>query len=642
MHQKQSFVHTALRSMKCIAGASLPLALLAFFVALGLPSKKGQAAPFPSCDTKGILFQYPGGANTQVHEIDMVTGDDTQPAGSPISNRTINAAGYNTKDNYLYGWDDTQDTLVRIHSDETTENLTISGYSGPTSGIIIGDVDDNGHYWFIGGSNWYEVDLTSTTPSLLNSGSAAGVTGSAGADWAFIPGTNKLYRIMDNAGTEGRLWSFDRTTHTWTDVGALPDITGANLTMGAFYADNDGFLYGSSNTTGNIWRVDVNAVTADLFATGPASSSNDGARCATAGIPIDFSDAPSSYSTLLGDDGPRHSVANYNDGSDTAPLMLGKKIDIETDGFPGAGADGDDNDNIDDELGVTHIVVTPGTPTALSVPVTVTNTSSQTATLAGWVDLDDDGMFESGERVTATIPANTGTAVYSLAFPSATFTSDSYARFRVFGGAVADPQPTGSATGGEVEDVLVQVGSYHVTKTSNPADGSVVGTGDTITYTLTFKNTGTTDLTDLTFYDDLSAVLDDASFQGAAVNPGAAGTAALDGSTLQFAGDIATGQTVTVTYSVKVNSAASLGDKNLKNIVRAAHSNCHPQISGTTITVNDPDCSTQHTVGSLADTGSNIFLPLAGAGGILGASGLTLILGTNPALRRRILQASQK
>ncbi|MGH7157851.1 MAG: DUF6923 family protein [Candidatus Saccharimonadales bacterium] len=603
-------------------------------VILSLPGRHGETAPFPLCETHGILFQYPGGTNTQVHHIDMVTGDDSQPSGSPIANRTINAIGYNVKDQFVYGWDHTQETLVRIHNDHTAENLSISGYSHVGGHqIIIGDVDDKGHYWFINSSNdnWYQVDLTAATPTLITSGSAAGPTGTAGADWAWVTGTDNLYRTMDDGAGPNTvtLWAFNRTSKTWSSLGVLSGITGTSRTIGANYADADGFLYSSSNSTGNIWRTNVSTQDTALFSTGPSSGSNDGARCAQAIIPIDFGDAPSSYGTLLADDGPRHSVPGFNSTTNTAPLMLGTKIDIETDGFPGANATGDDDDDIDDERGVTHIVATPSTPTTLAIPATVTNNNSSDATLAGWIDLDSDGTFEPGERVTATIPASSGTAVYELTFPSTTFTTNTYARFRMFSGTVADPQPISSASAGEVEDVLVQVGSYTVNKIADPSEGTTVKSGQTVTYTLTIQNTGTTDLINLKIDDDLTDVLDDAELIGSpSVSPASAGTASVSGNTLEFAGDIANGQTVTVTYAVKVEFLGSLANSNLDNTILAAHSNCHPTVSGGTASTDDPDCNTSHPVLGLAATGMNMVVVLGAAGSLIALSAFLLWLNS--------------
>lgn len=622
-------------------GWRLPVSLVVItviaitFFAIASPPKSGRAAPFTGCDTNGYLYKYPGGpaAPTQIHEVDMVTGQDSQ-VGS-IAGHQINAVGYNPLDNFIYGWDDQNDTFVRVHGDHSTVDvLTIDSYTGPNTGIIIGDVDDNGHYWMLDGNTWYQIDLTTTpNPTQIATGTpVSNPTGVAGADWAFVPGTNAIWRIMDDGG-DGRLWSFDRDSKTWTNhtpgtpIGG-DGFSGSELTMGAFYADPDGHLYGSSNSTGNLWRVDVNNTpyTAGLVGAGNPSSSNDGARCALAPIPIDFGDSPDGYDTLFNSGGPRHSVIGYKNSTHTADLMLGKKLDIETDGFPGTEAHGDDDNNIDDEEAVQHIVATPGTPTALSVPVTVTNHTGDTATLAGWIDLDSSGTFDAGERVTHTVPSNSGTGVYELNFPETTFTANTFARFRVFDPSVADPQPTGSATGGEVEDYLVQVGSYEVEKTSTPANGSTVEPGDTIEYTLTINNTGLTDLVNLTIHDDLSDVLDDASLVGdPVISPDSAGSAVVNNDELEFVftGDVLTGQTVIVTYSVKVNDPDNLGNREIKNHVIAAHSNCHPGVEDGQHTVpGDSACQTTHPVYGLANTGTNLIWPLIIASSLLACASI--------------------
>lgn len=618
---------------KWLLAAALTLLAIPLLSVSQPPRQVAHAAPFPACDTNGFLYKYPV-SPTDVHSVDMVTGADTLVPPS-ITGHQINAIGYNIQDNFIYGWDDQNSTFVRVHADHTVEPITIAGYTGPMTGIIIGDVDENGHYWFIAGASWHQVDLNGT-PTQIGTGSAAGITGSAGADWAFVPGTNALWRIMDDSGV-GRLWSFDRTSHAWTNhtpVTPIAGVSGADLTMGAFYADPNGFLYASSNSSGKLWRVNLNVTpyTAEQIGTGNPSSSNDGARCALASVPIDFGDAPSSYDTLLGEDGPRHAVVGYNNFNHTAQLMLGRKVDVEHDGFLGSQATGDDADDIDDERGTTHIIATPGTPTALKIPVIVTNNSSQQATLVGWIDLDSDGTFEVGERVTQAIPANSG-GTYELAFPTATFTANSFARFRVFSaGDTSDSAvnmlPTGPAAGGEVEDVLVQVGTYDVSKTSNPAEDSTVDPGEIVTYTLTIQNTGLTALTNLKVDDNLADVLDDATIQGTpTVTPSSAGTASVSDNTLEFTGDVGIGQTVTITYAIKIKDAGSLGNTALNNSVLAAHStSCHPDVAGGSATVSDPDCKTAHTVSALANTGSNIILPILLAGGLITAAGVTLYL----------------
>ena len=163
-------------------------------------------------------------------------------------------------------------------------------------------------------------------------------------------------------------------------------------------------------------------------------------------------------------------MTGYNATTHTAPVMLGSSIDTDADGHPGAAADGDDITGVDDEGGVAGpITIQQGQ--ASSVTVSVTNSSAVPVTLAGWIDLNGDGQFQTAERATVTVPANSGTASYVLNFPAGTLSANSYARFRVYGSTVANPLPTGNATGGEVEDypVTVQIPGLSVVKSASPS-----------------------------------------------------------------------------------------------------------------------------------------------------------------------------
>lgn len=641
------------------------LAIIGLFAASFFAGRASYAAPYVGCSPNGYIIKD-AGSNTDVQAVDMVTGKGT--ALPQVSGHRLNAIGYNPKDNHFYAWDILNAQYVKLDANlnvVSTWTTVQVGYSGPTTtDLYSGDVDEDGFHWFFrvasGQTHWYKIDTSLATPTVVASGSIAEPTDAPdtlteGNDWAYVPGTGhqKFYRAMDN-GTSITIVAFDRSSPGYTVVGKVTNVTGsssADRNMGAVFADPDGNFYMSSTGTGVLWRVDLDApsgpgtFTAQQLDASLVGSS-DGARCALASVPVDFGDAPNAYLTLIGSDGPRHSVIGFNINDSTAPLMLGTHVDIEADAFPTTTAKGDDDDHeglagssyVDDERGVTSIVATPGTPTALAVPVTVTNNSSSVATLAGWIDLDNDQVFETSERVMATVNANSGTASYKLTFPSTTFTTNTYARFRVFSGTVADPQPSSFATGGEVEDVLVQVGSYDATKTADPAEGTLVSPGQIVTYTITIQNTGATALTNLKVDDDLSNVLDDATLEGTpTVTPSSAGTAVVRGNVLEFAGDVGVGQSVLVTYKVKIKGLGSLGNNALTNTITAAHStSCHPDVVNNDLTVSDPDCQTNHPINTtpLPSTGSDLMAPVVAAASLLSLAAAGLVMSRRAARQR--------
>ncbi|GAA1511806.1 DUF7507 domain-containing protein [Nocardioides humi] len=247
---------------------------------------------------------------------------------------------------------------------------------------------------------------------------------------------------------------------------------------------------------------------------------NFGASC------DDLGDAPASYGTE-GGEAAAHGIVGYDAAAGTADLMLGSRVDSESDGAPGAAADGDDLAGIDDEDALTGaVLVTAGE--APSVEVEVTNDTNGPATLVGWIDLDENGTFDAGERSgVVTIPANAGTGSHTLTFPVATaLNDDTYLRLRLFEGDVTGPQPTGAADGGEVEDHLVQaeLAALELVKTSAlTTDGGTPGVadvGDVITYTFTVSNTGNVPVDDVSIDDPLPGLSAVAPASAATIAPG--------------------------------------------------------------------------------------------------------------------------
>lgn len=159
----------------------------------------------------------------------------------------------------------------------------------------------------------------------------------------------------------------------------------------------------------------------------------------------DFGDAPATYATLLANGGARHTVQ--------PGVMLGTKVDTDTNGVPSALADGDDRTGADDEDGVLF-----NPPYEAGGQGVVDVEASTGGYLYAWMDFNADGSFTgAGERVwngkaltagvnrlsfTANALAATGTPIVS--------------RFRFTRGLVP-LSFTGLAPDGEVEDHVFTV-----------------------------------------------------------------------------------------------------------------------------------------------------------------------------------------
>lgn len=144
---------------------------------------------------------------------------------------------------------------------------------------------------------------------------------------------------------------------------------------------------------------------------------------------------------------------------------------------------------------------------------------------------------------------------------------------------------------GELPDCTTNhlVGWYEYSKTSDPASGSTVSPGQTVTYTVEVVQRGKAEVPSARVTDDLAQVLDDTTYNGDAA--ATAGVVVVDGPTLSWTGDLAVDETVTITYSVEVLPE---GDHTLTNAVTApddGRSRCVPAPD------ENPDCTTTHPKG---------------------------------------------
>lgn len=163
---------------------------------------------------------------------------------------------------------------------------------------------------------------------------------------------------------------------------------------------------------------------------------------------VDYGDAPDSYGTLRSSNGAAHEV--------NTTVTLGSLIDTEFGAsvVPGAGADGDDLNNVDDEDGVTiqRLEADPVDP----LPGTITVEASEVSKLDAWIDFNGNGQFDHAtEHLNGGVSFDLvpGTNVLTITVPAVTVPDaglETYARFRV--SSAGGLLPTGRASDGEVED----------------------------------------------------------------------------------------------------------------------------------------------------------------------------------------------
>ncbi len=255
--------------------------MLLIFLTFSSPFIQAQELPF-NCVEEAYLFQ-----NNDVYAQNLASGSAILD-GIDVNSANINGVGYNNKDGYIWGsLKSPANTIIRIGNNYQATTYTLP--SAPFS--FVGDVNQDGIYHLKNGSNsFYKIDLDPTSATYLTRvGDGTLSQGLNVHDWAFNSVDNKLYTVEKNTNT---LYKIDVTNGNVESLGVVPILDGLNYTYGAVYFDVDGNFYVSANQTGTVYIVYAvqNIETAadirsNLFAFGPSSSSNDGARCPTAPVP---------------------------------------------------------------------------------------------------------------------------------------------------------------------------------------------------------------------------------------------------------------------------------------------------------------------------------------------------------------------
>lgn len=242
--------------------------------------------PF-NCVEEAYLFQY-----NDVYAINLASGNAV-PVATDISEGNLNAVAYNPSDGYIWGYISTPaNSVARVGKNFNVDIYTIPGYRS----AYVGAIDAEGIFYSkAGGTSYDVVDLNPNSATYLSVLNQATLSQNISiADWAINAADGMLYTVT--IGTN-QLCRIDPSTSEVTELGEVPILSGVNYTYGAVYFDVDGNFYVSANQTGTVYMIKAvqnitpsSTMVSNLFAYGPASAANDGARCPTAPVPQEICD----------------------------------------------------------------------------------------------------------------------------------------------------------------------------------------------------------------------------------------------------------------------------------------------------------------------------------------------------------------
>ncbi|CAA0086996.1 Uncharacterised protein [Zhongshania aliphaticivorans] len=404
---------------------------------IGSASIVSYASPFTQCPSEAFLVQD---RTAQLYSVQLATGYSSKINPSPWTSAKYNALAFSTHDSYLYAFNYETGSLVKISSDMQLEqiNVDMQGKS-----FYVGDIalDDNAYYLYKSNTTGglYRISLDPTADDFLKfekvvSGNKLGISI---FDMAFHPYNGLLYAVDKN----GVLWQIDKLSGEKVNLGSV----GESGTFGAAYFDVNGYLYMSRNNDGKVFQIDVEASSpqAVFYAAGPASSNNDGARCALAPIvseelpTIDFGNAPDSYASLLENNGARHDMG---DGE----LFLGSSVNYEPNAEINT-SQAADNDG----------VIFINTPMAGSAGLLELSTSKNGGYANIWADWNQNGEFEDDEQIVIGLSVSSGSNLLNYTVPSDAQSGQTWVRVRL--SSIPTLTSDGGAPDGEVEDYQIDV-----------------------------------------------------------------------------------------------------------------------------------------------------------------------------------------
>lgn len=239
---------------------------------------------------------------TEWFDIDVITGaSDFRGLLDPAHN--VNAIGYNILDNFLYGYDQAANHIVRINANRELMQLQPNPTGLPALAFNVGSFDLAGHLYLMVNdtARFYTIDLRPNSATFLklvdpannfqeqtaNFGTALSTTLNV-SDWGFSPVDGFLYGVR-SAGNTGQIMRVNPATGAVTALStSMPTLDPAGHSWGAVAIDAAGTLFAIYNGDGSVFRFSIADNTANgvRISTTFPTSFNDAAMCPTAVIPL--------------------------------------------------------------------------------------------------------------------------------------------------------------------------------------------------------------------------------------------------------------------------------------------------------------------------------------------------------------------
>jgi uncharacterized repeat protein (TIGR01451 family) len=284
-----------------------------------------------------------------------------------------------------------------------------------------------------------------------------------------IPGAT-TYRIPAANITLTNTSGSTATLHAWVDFNKngtfeSGEYTSTTVTTGTNSGNPTAALSWTGVTigsTGNTFaRFRLTTDSAVTVAT-PSGKANNGEvedyRVAIA-AQTDYGDAPQdlssidaslnpAYPTLLANSGARHTMNGNH--------YLGAGVTGDVNGQPTLNADGDTEDD-----GVTFPTIGGSSVITVGQSNTITVNASTTGVLNGWIDWNQNGVWEVSEQIATNLAMTAGNNTITVNPANTVPQGKTYARFRF--STQSNLQPTGAASNGEVEDYAINVAIPEIT-----------------------------------------------------------------------------------------------------------------------------------------------------------------------------------